>query len=292
MSLDADSPLCLFVDGVAIIDSAVACAERGLYGATWLVDLELSGVADEPGMVLDFGRLKPRVKALVDEVFDHVLLVPADMPGLQHGGEDAALELTWSDADGGRYRHLSPAAACRFLPGEAVTSDALAERISQALCAEFGFDVDALRITVREEHIAGAAYRYCHGLEHHAGRCQRIAHGHRSRLEIEIDGVRDEALEAGWAERWRDVYIGSRGHLRTPPDTSCRFGYRAAEGRFELDLPASRCELIDTESTVENIARWIAASVAAECPGAAVRVRAFEGVAKGGIAKAFAPARK
>lgn len=307
MSPDSGPSLCLFVDGIAVIDSAVACADRGLYGATWLVDLELRGEADEPGMVLDFGLLKPRVKALVDEVFDHVLLVPVDLPGLDqrreaprsgheqrrddpHAGlaedpDGRILELNWSDCRGGRYRHLSPVEACRFVPGAAVTADGLAELIAEALCSEFGVPSAALRIVVREESIAGAAYSYCHGLEHHAGRCQRIAHGHRSQIEIRVDGERDPVLETEWAARWRDIYIGSRVHLRAPVDAACRFGYTAREGRFELDLPATRCELIDTESTVENIARFIAAWASDRRPGARVRVRAFEGVGKGGIAE-------
>lgn len=288
MTAESVSPLCLFVEGIAIIDSAVADAERGLFGATWLVDLTLMGPAGEPGMVLDFGRLKPEVKALVDEVFDHVLIVPEGMPGLVIEEDGDALTLRWKDTSGEGYRHQSPAAAVLRVPGERVTHDAIAALIRAHLEPHLGPSDAELEIRVRDEPVAGATYSYCHGLEHHAGRCQRIAHGHRSRLEVWVDGRRDGVLEVDWAARWRDIYVGSRAHLVTTPDAQCRFAYDAGEGHFELDLPAVRCALIETESTVEQIAAHIATEVATMRPGQQVLVRAFEGVGKGGIGTAIA----
>ena len=288
MTAESVSPLCLFVDGIAIIDSAVADAERGLFGATWLVDLTLMGPAGEPGMVLDFGRLKPQVKGIVDEVFDHVLIVPEGMPGLVIEQEGACLTLRWKDAAGEGYRHQSPANAVLRVPGERVTHEGIAALIRARLETHLGGSGAELEIRVRDEPVAGATYSYCHGLEHHAGRCQRIAHGHRSRLEVWVDGRRDGVLEVDWAARWRDIYVGSRAHLVAAPDKRCRFAYDAGEGHFELDLPAARCALIDTESTVEQIAAHIATRLAAKRPGQQVLVRAFEGVGKGGIGTATA----
>ena len=50
-----------------------------------------------------------------------------------------------------------------------------------------------------------------------------------------------------------------------------------------LELPASCCYLIDTDSTVENIAQHIADSLKQQNPEQHFRVTAFEGVDKGAI---------
>jgi 6-pyruvoyl-tetrahydropterin synthase len=151
-------------------------------------------------------------------------------------------------------------------------------------------NVEAARITLRPERIAGASYRYVHGLEQHQGNCQRIAHGHRSRIEIYRDGARNEASERWLAERWRDIYIGSRDHLAGETcleGQSCyRFAYHAPQGEFELVLDKRRCELLDTASTIENIAEHIAMLLGQRDPAARYRVRAYEGIRKGAIAEA------
>ncbi|MDO6806920.1 6-carboxytetrahydropterin synthase, partial [Wenyingzhuangia sp. 1_MG-2023] len=63
------------------------------------------------------------------------------------------------------------------------------------------------------ERIDSAFYHYSHGLKKHNGNCQRIAHGHRSRIEIFCNGERSDELEQQWAQRWRDIYIGTSADL-------------------------------------------------------------------------------
>ena len=280
-----DNELTMFVERAAVIDSAVACPERGLYGVTWLVDIVLSGPAGDPGMVLDFGALKPRVKAFVDAYYDHVLLVPTAAAAVTVSDGEAPT-VSWRDRELRPYRHRGPRAAYAFIDCPAVTESVMAA-ILEAELATLLDDAPGVRleVAVRSEAISGAAYQYCHGLEHHAGKCQRIAHGHRSRIEIRCDGRRETVLEEAWARRWRDVYLGTRAHLAASDDESYTFRYRAADGAFELSLPASRCELLETETTVEQIAGYIARQLKARAAAGTLEVRAYEGLEKGGIAR-------
>lgn len=273
----------LFVDQLTIIDCAVLDAERGLVGASWIVDIELHGELDEQGMVFDFGHVKRRLRDAIEAVADHRLLVPARHPSLrvESGGGDLILQF---DSKRGRIHHRSPAAAVTLLPAERIDESVLGNALQAAASDAVPGNVDGVDIALRPEHIDGASYCYVHGLRKHDGLCQRIAHGHRSRVEIEIDGLRSEPVERQWAERWRDIYLGSRDDLHDETDDRLLFAYAAGEGEFELELPRAHCELLATESTVEQIADHIAAQVAAEHPGRSVRVRAFEGVDKGAIA--------
>ena len=130
-----------------------------------------------------------------------------------------------------------------------------------------------------------AWYQYSHGLKLHSGNCQRIAHGHRSRIEIFHNGQRDIDQEDIWAARLRDIYIGSREDLVSESQQDgkdyLQFGYSASQGAFSLQLPKARCYLIDAESTVENIARHILHRLVDAYPEDVFEVRAFEGIGKG-----------
>jgi 6-pyruvoyl-tetrahydropterin synthase len=238
-------------------------------------------------MVLDFGEVKRAIKRHIDSDFDHKLLVPARHPGLRLTETPNGLFLDFRLDDGREVAHRSPSNAVTLLPFDAVSADQLAAHIGAVLLPLTSDNVTAIRLRLWPEMIDGAFYQYSHGLKHHDGNCQRIAHGHRSRIEIWRDGQRDAELERAWATDWRDIYIGTRADLigtSVRDGVACHeFGYRSSQGEFGLMLPRDACYLIDTESTVENIAAHIAARLKEEHPNDGFRVYAFEGVDKGAI---------
>lgn len=278
---------CLFVEQLCVIDCAWLHPSRGLLGESWLVDVELEGGLDAQGMVLDFGRVKPMVKTLIDDHVDHRLLVPWRAPGLRLERDDHEVRVRFR-YDGRELYHRSPPTALCLLDSESVTTRAVEDHVRRLCADEMPGNVTAVRISLRPEQIPGARYRYAHGLRQHAGNCQRIAHGHRSRIEVYRDGRRCEASERWLAERWRDVYLGCRADLTEPESGSAvgqyRFRYAAPQGEFELIIDRDRCELLDTESTVEQIAQHAARLLKERDPAARYRVRAYEGVRKGAIA--------
>lgn len=273
----------LFVEQLTVIDCAFLDARRGLVGESWIVDIELEGALDDQSMVLDFGEVKKRLKRALDASADHTLIVPLRHPGLklERSAERISLEF---DGAAGMIEHHGPPQALTLLDAERVEGETLAAHLQPILAREVPANVATVRLRLRNERIDGAWYHYTHGLKKHAGQCQRIAHGHRSRLEIRLGGQRRPELEAAWAQRWRDIYLGTREDLVAHSGGRLRFVYTAAEGRFELELPEARCELLEGDTTVERIAEYLAAQIAAQHPGQAVDVRAYEGVMKGAAA--------
>lgn len=279
----------LFVEELTVIDCALLDAERGLLGESWLVDLELEGELDVQGMVFDFGAVKPAVKAVIDTTVDHRLLVPAMADGLRLERDEVETRL-WFETGAGEIFHRSPHEALCLLEASAVKRENVEAYLASAIHAVMPANVVAVDVRLREEEITGPTYRYVHGLRQHAGNCQRIAHGHRSRIRVLRDGQRCESAERWLADCWRDIYLGARADFREETERHgvphFRFQYQAPQGEFELVIPRARCDLLDTESTVECIAEHIAAMLKGREPEAHFQVRAYEGVRKGAIADA------
>jgi 6-pyruvoyl-tetrahydropterin synthase len=280
----------LFVDHLTVIDASRLDEIRGLVGESWIVDVELEGDLNNQGMILDFGDVKREVKQTIDRHFDHKLLLPARHPECAITHQGGSTEVRFRASPGNSVYHRSPSIAVREINAVSVNADSLAADIAAELKPGLPANIENLRIRLHHEATGGAVFHYSHGLRQHAGACQRIAHGHRSRIEIFKDGMRDSRLESQWAERWKDIYIGAEPDLLERPTTagiSCRrFGYTTHEGEFELELPERHCYLIEKDSTVENLATHVADYLKRDFPDSDFRVRIFEGINKGAISEA------
>ena len=278
----------LFVDSLTVIDFSYLHPERGLLGESWQLGIELDGTLDSQGMVLDFGEVKRQVKQMVDEEFDHKLLVPLRHDEVEVCNNESGCEVYYRCRTGCYVRHSGPSSASCLLDTDEVTPESVAKAIEERLQPRLPENVSQVKIKLHAEQRDGYFYHVSHGLKYHAGNCQRIAHGHRSYIEIFENGKRSSTLEAAWAARWSDIYIGTQSDLLEERQLDnvayYRFGYSSGQGKFELELPKARCYLINNDSTVENLAQHIADRLKSESPLSDFMVRAFEGTGKGAIA--------
>lgn len=274
----------LFVDNLTVIDFSYACHNRGIVGASWIVDITLMGGLDEQGMIFDFGDVKKSIKQHIDAEYDHKLWLTGNLPNLQKLIAGPNVAYRWCNNNSEQYYHYSPLSAVIELDIDAVAPHFAAAVIEQSLAKLLPSNVTSVDINLREEHIDGAAYCYTHGLEKHQGNCQRIAHGHRSKIEIYRNSTRDVTLEHLWADRWRDIYIATFSHIVASDADTTHLKYEAPQGAFELKLPTRSVYVIDTESTVENIAEHLASTLKADHKGQQLMIKAYEGVGKGAIA--------
>ncbi|PNO63470.1 hypothetical protein MC65_001715 [Aeromonas caviae] len=271
-------------------------------GESWLVDIEMSGELNEMSMLLDFGRVKKLIKSIIDEEVDHKLLVPTECP-LVHVHALDNDESTVDLLRPGRAIHLRcPAQGFAFIPAPQVDKESVTRYLLGVLAKRLPGNIKDLSLALRQERIEGAFYHYSHGLKKHDGNCQRIAHGHRSPVEILVDGERDEELEFNWAERWADIYLGTEEDrvalgelaLSERAEASLKegdahyigFKYVAPQGLFQLAMPAAEVEMIDTDTTIELLAHYIAREVKKQVGDKFVKIVAYEGVGKGAIAYA------
>ena len=283
----------LFVNQLTTLDFSFLSPERGVVGETWLVDVALYGDLDEQGMVFDFGHVKKQIKASLDFLADHRLLVPVAHPTIQvdqdASGKDR-LDVTMNSPIVGTINCKAPAQAMLLVDAEQISTDVLTPVLEQSLLSELPDNVKGVKLTLYTESIDGAYYHYSHGLKKHLGDCQRIAHGHRSAIKVLVNGERDHAIEKNWANRWQDIYVATRedllGQFELNDRAYHRFGYTSDQGYFELTIAENLCYLVDTDSTVELLAQHIAAEIHKSLPKSSeLQVIAFEGFNKGSIAR-------
>ena len=287
----------LFVRDLTVIDASYLCQARGMVGESWILDVVMSGELNEMSMVLDFSRVKKQIKQLVDEYVDHRLIVPTRNARI-HVAESKPGYATVDLLRGDKSIHLNcPDQAYCFIDDEAVTIESVTRHLYKVLEGKLPSNVQGLELTLRHEKIDGAFYHYSHGLKKHDGNCQRIAHGHRSPVELFVDGQRDPVLEQQWAQRWQNIYLASREDLVTLPalslsehaaaisdSTHYGFRYTAPQGEFELAIARSETEVLDTDTTVELLAHYIAEQLSPQVAGKSLDVVAYEGVGKGAMA--------
>jgi 6-pyruvoyl-tetrahydropterin synthase len=278
----------LFLRDFTVLDFAFLSARAGLQGESLHVSAELDGELDAQGFILDFGPAKKILKALVDNTLDHKLVVPALSPALTREGTAFRLGEWWYDA---------PSEATVFLDAPEMNESELGHVLSEAALARLPANVRAARFYFRSEprFSTEANFRYTHGLRLHEGNCQRLFHGHRNPVEVWQDGQRLSRAEERLAREWEGVHFA---HAETVvnlteldllpgrPNESlkgkvARLEYRSPQGLFRGDVPAERIVLLETEPSIENIARLGAARLRAQGLDGAFQVRAYEGLNKG-----------
>ena len=235
-------------------------------------------------MVFDFGSVKKQIKQFIDTEVDHRLLVPIAASRCSTRLHNDELFIEFPLTAGGVISHQSPQDAVLLVDDEVIKARSIVDDLQTRIKTILPNNVTEVVINLRNEEINGAYYHYTHGLQKHLGQCQRIAHGHRSQIEVQIDGKRNQAIETQWASRLQDGYIATEDHIIEMFElngiTHTKLAYTAQQGYFSISLPSARVFIMPTETTVENIAVYLADTTSRENK-IKVLVKAYEGVGKG-----------
>lgn len=277
----------LFVKNLSVIDFSYFDNRRGILGESWIVDVTLTGQLDHQGMVFDFGHVKKTIKRLIDVTLDHCFAISGQTKQLEIIQRPNQTELNWKHSTG-NYQHISPPSSVLILDVKTINKKSIAKYLEKVILPELPKNIESIELDLYEEQIEGAYYHYSHGLKKHDGNCQRIVHGHRSKIEIFENHQRSTKLEDFWSACFRNIYIGTREDITAEFEQDGReyltFAYKAQQGEFSLTLPKKRVYLIDSDSTVELIASHILTECSIKEPSNHYVIRAYEGVGKGAIA--------
>jgi len=289
------SELKLFVKNLTHVDFSYFDATRGLLGESWQTDIVLTGKLNDESMICDFSIVKKQIKKWLDENIDHMLAIPAEHDGatltpLANDRVSFQFDHSKVAADDKRVLQCdAPAEAICVLPMAEITPEAAAKWVESKILNLLPAELAEVSVRFSPEQISGAQYQYSHGLKKHSGNCQRIAHGHRSTIEIYADGVRNAEMEQDWANRWEDIYLGTQEDLiqqvtENGVDYHC-FSYTSQQGLFELKIDSKQVYMLNCDTTVESLSEHIADTLANEHPGVHIEAHGFEGIGKGAISE-------
>ncbi len=188
----------IFIKNLKNIDAAVFEPSVGIVGHSWALNIEIAGNVDNDGLVIDFSSLKKTVVQVVKDAVDHTLLIPVASPSVRFS-EDGSGGETWSLRAQNRMKNIDftweyscPKGSVFPVRTAQVTRSVVEQELEKMLRHRLGPAVTSLRISLTDEvaHETTAFFRYTHGLTKHVGKCQRLFHGHRSRLEIKVGNER------------------------------------------------------------------------------------------------------
>lgn len=278
----------LFVKNLTHVDFSYFDADRGVLGESWHTDVVLEGKLNDESMICDFSIVKKLIKKWLDDNLDHTLAIPTEHPLVNCIQHPERTHFQFKGQQGNVFDCVAPHQAFAMLPMTQINAEHAARWVEAQIIDLLPAELVSLNIRFYSEAINGAQYQYSHGLKKHAGNCQRIAHGHRSTIEIYKDGKPAADLEADWAQRWHDIYLGTNEDLidieTMDGHKFCQFSYISQQGQFDLSINQDTVYMLDCDTTVESLADHIATVLAAENPGHAIEVHAFEGIGKGAIA--------
>lgn len=286
----------LFVNNLTVIDCSILNPELGMVGDSFIVDILLEGDLNSEGMMMDFSLVKKSVKRTLDNLVDHVLIIPIANNNIKINQSGLNIDVTLLQPGGLTKCFISgPEESFLRINIPTVSQEGLEQLLEKHLMPELSTQIEGIKVRLRRESIIGVSYQYSHGLKKHEGNCQRIAHGHRSAIYIYVDGQRSQEWETYWGERWHNCYLATEEDITSIEHLSPRAkaywhqgliasSYRSSQGYFEaMTLTEDTC-ILPCDTTVESLALFIKSTMHSFLPDVAIEVHAFEGVGKGAIA--------
>lgn len=288
----------LFIKELDILDCAVFCPEHGVIGSSWHVDVEIEGQLDRNGFVYDFSHTKRVIKETLKNSLDHALIIPNAHKSIkiETKNQIASLEIY---SKKGAWKYTAPSKSIFQISAQEVTSDTISREAGNIILKDLPSTVSNIKVTLRDENISDedSLFRYTHGLPFHDGLCQRLLHGHRSKLIIYKDDKRDTEIEKLVIENWfgKNVHIADKSQFKSecwepykrgPKDSYTTLSYTSAEGTFTAEIPSNFIFTVEQATSIESISQGICKALKALYPESSFTVIPHEGINKGGIARA------
>lgn len=295
----------IFIRHVTVLDCAIWDKARGPLGRSWNVDVEWHGKTDEEGVVVDFSQAKKIAKNVIDDTFDHRLLISRSQIQKLKNGRVLCIPDALTALEN-RFLIETYENSLSVLPEDVfaeLSTDATAQlelHLAAVIHQCSPTNIERVKVSLRWHAEANEPhfFSYLHSLRLHNGNCQRF-HGHSNTIEIFKDGCFNLESSVSAARFIDGKYLVTNHYLETlnaliEPEyselvrslelnqgTHTWLDYSGTQGKVRVCVPKNRLVLMPDESTIENIVRWLHESHFSGRPD--IEVRGYEGLHKGAL---------
>lgn len=294
----------MFLNNITCIDHGYVDDKGKINGMSYNLCVEITGEVDETEqVVIDFSGCKKAIKHLVDEsefAVDHRLVLVdgyseyliSDVDNRDRACIDTPIFSAVATVDDW-YQIITDVSLFEenlLIPSDTKYMNYLTEYLEEMLLeqlAKQGYPVTCVVVelsekfdlpTWAESHVE---FHYAHGLRSSTSYgCQNIAHGHRSFIAVDVDlNSRGRKILKEIAEEMSG-YIVWNENLLSENEVS----YTSQRGNFYMNIDAEEMVVLPTETTVENLAAYIASEYQDALRSIGVsRLWVSEGLSKGSV---------
>ncbi|AJT60981.1 6-pyruvoyl tetrahydropterin synthase-like protein [Vibrio phage ValKK3] len=294
----------MFLNNITCIDHAYVDENGKINGMSYNLCVEITGEVDETEqVVIDFSGCKKAIKQLVDEsehAIDHRLVlvngyseyVLSDIENRDRTQIDSPLFTAVSSVNDW-YQEIVDVSLFDtdlHIPSDTLYMNYLTEYLENMLLKQLklqGYPVTHVTVELSESfdlpswantHVS---FHYAHGLRSSSSYgCQNIAHGHRSFIAV------DAMLNSRGRKVLKRIAEEMSGYIVWDDNLTAEgaVAYCSQRGNFYLNIDSEETIVINTETTVENLANYIAKTYEDEFQRMGVqRVWVSEGLSKGAV---------
>lgn len=252
----------MFLTNVTSVDYAYISLSGNIVGGSYDPQFKIYGSLNgKESVVVDFSTIKKDLKAIIDDKesgFDHKLLV-------------TRLSKCSTEINGNNAVITTPVVKIS-VPKNALHAFGMWDNVEQFISdrlIEKHPNVERLTMSISHTPtvstftpIPPVLFTYVHGLKDSTSwGCQNIAHGHASYLTATAKNYNAQTMQQV-SEALHTIANDLRGAMFVRKDNlnGNIISYDTGRGHFEIELTTNiKMIVLDTETTVENIAQYVAA---------------------------------
>lgn len=253
----------IFIRHLTVVDCAIVMPDGSVSGDSFHPSFIITGpVTEDEQVVIDFGKCKKRIKAIIDDYengFDHKLWVIDGYSGItQFTDYGSSVFLLTPNISVSAPKHTFKKVDGNGLTSlVAIASRAFEIELTEALQKEFpGVSVECKNNRVAFTDDNYVRFNYAHFLPSSSSLpCKRCWHGHGS--FIESDCVRGLLEEIG--EEYKDVVFINRKYLsERANEYSIKVKNDLGDQYMSVISANHKVIVLDVDTTIENITAYIA----------------------------------